>query len=121
MSESEPPQRNRSATIQIDAVDDLELLGMDAPGEAGPSLPPPLPPKGSRPPSAAPSVAPSQAPSQAPPAPRSPMTIVMIAVVGLAAGGLGIYLATTLLADDPEPEPAATTLEIGDIHISTDE
>lgn len=49
------------------------------------------------------------------------MTIVMIAVVGLAAGGLGIYLATTLLADDPEPEPAATTLEIGDIHISTDE
>lgn len=112
MSESEPPQRNRSATIQIDAVDDLELLP-DSIGpsvEGGASLPPPLPPRGSLP---------AQRPSEAP-QPRSPLVYVAIAVVGIAAGGLGIYLATTLLSD-PEPEPeAGTMLEIGDIHISSE-
>lgn len=113
MSESEPPQRSRSATIQIDAVDDLELLpdSLGPAVEGGASLPPPLPPKGSMP---------APRPSEAP-APRSPLVYVAIAVVGIAAGGLGIYLATTLFAE-PEPEPEAETmLEIGDIHISSDE
>ena len=112
MSESEPPERNRSATIQIDAIDDLELLPPTSAGpvvEGGASLPPPLPPRGSQAPgSRAPSVAPE---------PRSPLVYALIAVVGLAAGGLGIYLATTLMGEEPEPEPE-TTLEIGDIHIS---
>ena len=113
MSESEPPERSRSATIQIDAVDDLELLQDSLADSGEASLPPPLPPRGS-----IPSQAP-QRPSEAP-QPRSPLVYVAIAVVGLAAGGLGIYLATTLFSD-PEPEPAPeTTLEIGDIHISTE-
>lgn len=115
MSESEPPQRNRSATIQIDAVDDLELLDSDSDEDhddptAPPavSMPPPLPPRGSR------------APSTMPPPARSPLVYVAIAVVGIAAGGLGIYLATTLFAE-PEPEPEPTMmLEIGDIHISAE-